>query len=252
MIGGKVADMAAAINADQANWFARDREEDAARAVREAERERQLLQMQQQEEEEDAAALAEHDAEVARCRVLAAGNTQPEDIAEDDRDLVQRIRNQQSLPDPPPRRITGKGKGKGKGKPSAVFVPDPNAAWPPPLTPERQAQLAEEAQAKVQRERAATGEQGAARGPDANELTSQAEACMAKYMQEQGMGEKEVALRTLVTGRIGRFFPQRGAEEGVEEFHNRCGQCHCSAQRPRGHRAGQAHVREGDGGVHRP
>ena len=156
LIGGGVADMAASIAEDQANWFAKDREEDAARTLREAERERQQLEWERQEAEEGAAALAEWTAKIDRCRVLAAGNTQPEDIAEDDRDLVQRIRSQQSIP-AARGRATGKGKGKGKGKQSAVPAPDPKAAWPPPLTPEREAQLAAEAAAKAQKERAATG-----------------------------------------------------------------------------------------------
>jgi hypothetical protein len=55
------------------------------------------------------------------------------------------------------------------------------------MTPERVAELKAAEELKFQRERAATGEQGAARGPTADELVAQAEACMARYMQEQGL-----------------------------------------------------------------
>jgi hypothetical protein len=128
LVGGAVGDAKKVITQQLAAATADLMAEEQEREARAASLERRRLELERQEDKAMAEAGAQWDAQVARCRVLAASNTPTEEIADADRDLVTRIRNQQSLP---PRPAKAKGGGKGRGQRAPLPPPDPNAAWPP-------------------------------------------------------------------------------------------------------------------------
>jgi hypothetical protein len=211
--------MAGAIAKDEKAWRAQAAEEELTRSAKEAELEGQRIQQQRDAELAEADEAAQWSAKVETCSRLAASETPMNEIQEEHFEMVYRMRTGKSYHELHHAKAKGKGKGKGRSVPS--IVPDPNAAWPPKLSAEELARLDAEKQEKLQRERAATGEQRAARGPAGEELVSLAKAAMEEFFENTGQGEKEVEIRRIVTARIGRHFPQRETDESIAAFQQR-------------------------------